>query len=166
MTKYKVAGYVKLAKLWEKNKDKAIIYHREYYFNLLNNSEKFKLINVYIDITGQKSILNRPQMLELLKDCYLGKVNCIFTQTKGYLAANSKEFSYLIKYLFELNNQIEIITEDENYNINTINNKDNQRDALYKMANDMIDYNIKDFSQWKRKIESYISQESENNYEL
>ena len=54
MTKYKVAGYVKLAKLWEKNKDKAILYHEEYYLNKFFDSNNFELIDVYIDITGKK----------------------------------------------------------------------------------------------------------------
>ena len=28
---YRVAGYVKLAKLWEKNKEAALSYHKRYY---------------------------------------------------------------------------------------------------------------------------------------
>ena len=34
--KYKVGGYVKLAKLWERSKDAAVAYHSSYY------AEKFK----------------------------------------------------------------------------------------------------------------------------
>ena len=34
--KYKVGGYVKLAKLWERAKDAAVAYHSSYY------AEKFK----------------------------------------------------------------------------------------------------------------------------
>ena len=34
--RYKVGGYVKLAKLWERSKDAAVAYHSSYY------AEKFK----------------------------------------------------------------------------------------------------------------------------
>ena len=34
--KYKVGGYVKLAKLWERSKDAAVAYHSSYY------AEKFR----------------------------------------------------------------------------------------------------------------------------
>ena len=35
--KYKVGGYVKLAKLWERSKDAAVAYHSSYY------AEKFRV---------------------------------------------------------------------------------------------------------------------------
>ena len=35
-SKYKVGGYVKLAKLWERSKDAVVAYHSSYY------AEKFK----------------------------------------------------------------------------------------------------------------------------
>ena len=36
--KYKVGGYVKLAKLWERSKDAAVAYHSSYY------AEKFRKV--------------------------------------------------------------------------------------------------------------------------
>ena len=36
--RYKVGGYVKLAKLWERSKDAAVAYHSSYY------AEKFKTV--------------------------------------------------------------------------------------------------------------------------
>ncbi len=35
--KYKVGGYVKLAKLWERSKDAAVAYHSSYYEFCLSN---------------------------------------------------------------------------------------------------------------------------------
>lgn len=64
------------------------------------------------------------EMVRLLKDCQFGYVDIIFTQTKGYLAANNREFCYLIKFLFSMTHRIDIITEDDSYNINTLVNDD------------------------------------------
>ena len=38
--KYKVGGYVKLAKLWERSKDAAVAYHSSYY------AEKFRMMRI------------------------------------------------------------------------------------------------------------------------
>lgn len=75
------------------------------------------LKDVYVDITGQKEISRRPEMLRLLRECLGGEVDCIAAQTKGYLAANTKEFCYLIRLLFDSNHRIDIITEDNMYHI-------------------------------------------------
>lgn len=152
MTKYKVAGYVKLAKLWEKNKDKALIYHRNYYEDKFCNSPCFEIVDVYIDITGKKEIFNRPEMIRLLSDIEQHKVNCMFTQTKGYIAANPKEFCYLIKLMFEFNSDMNIVTEDVEYNMNTFVNEDSQKEELIQMANRYASLNPKDYNNWKAKI--------------
>ena len=93
---------MKLAKLWERNAQKAIAYHNAYYAEMFGEKDSMDLVGVYVDITGQKDIKKRPEMLRLLKDCMDGKVNCIATQTKAYLAANNEEFFYLIFFLFSL----------------------------------------------------------------
>ena len=99
---YRVAGYVKLAKLWEKNKEAALSYHKRYYKEKCDKIPGWILQGVYVDITGQKLIYKRPQMLHLLKACRNGEVDCIAAQTKAYLAANSEEFCYLLKFLSEM----------------------------------------------------------------
>lgn len=150
--KVKVAGYVKLAKLWERSRDEAIAFHSSYYANKYSDSSQFQLVGTYIDITGKKEIRQRPEMLRLIRDCSLGKVECIDALTSGYLAANAKEFSYLIKMLFEMGNGIQILTEDKAYNINTIENKDAQREALYKMASELVALAPDDYNQWSAKV--------------
>lgn len=57
--RYSVAGYVKLAKLWEKNKKQALEYHREYYSEKYLKIENYMLYDVYVDITGQKQIYKK-----------------------------------------------------------------------------------------------------------
>lgn len=76
--KYKVGGYVKLAKLWERAKDAAVAYHSSYYAEKFKTDSDKKLVGVYIDITGNKEIYKRPEMVHLLKDCKKGAVNLIF----------------------------------------------------------------------------------------
>lgn len=147
-----VAGYIKLSNQWNRIRDKAINYHQEYYKKKYSNSVIYTLYDVYIDITSKKEISQRPEMLRLLRDCSSGKIDCIAAQTKGYLAANTKEFCYLIKFIFDMDYFIDIITEDDIYNINTFNNQDRQREALYQMAAQYIDLNPDGFIIWKEKI--------------
>lgn len=150
MHKIKVAGYVKLAKLWNTNKNKALIYHNEYYKNKYSEINDFELINVYVDITGKKEIYKRPEMIKLLNDCINGKVDCIATQTKAYLAPNILEMCFLLLFLLDAN--IDIITEDEIYNINTLINEDNQKQELYNMAQKYVSINSYEYKSWNNKI--------------
>ena len=64
----RVAGYVKLAKLWERNAPKAIEYQNDYYSLKFSDTSKYRLVGVFIDITGKKEIYNRPEMLRLLHE--------------------------------------------------------------------------------------------------
>ena len=137
-----------MAKLWERTKDQAIKYNRDYYITKYQDDEEFELYDVYIDITGEKRIPKRWEMVRLLHDIELGRVNCIAVQTKAYLAANTDEFSCLLKYVFEMKQRVDIITEDRQYNINTIINADHQREALLKMANDIIDLKPRIYTTW------------------
>lgn len=146
------AGYVKLAKLWEKRKSKALEYHKSYYRSKFDGDPNFALYDVYVDITGKRDIKNRPQMLRLISDCQSGKVDCIFTQTKGYLAANNREFTYLTHYLFTMDKGIDIVTEDEQYHIDTVKNAERQKEELIKMAEEYISLNREDYKKWENEI--------------
>lgn len=153
---YRVAGYVKLAKLWERSREQALAYHNEYYKKKYDGNETMSLVGVYVDITGQKQISKRPEMLRILGDCMAGQIDCIAVQTKAYLAANSREFCYLLKYLFDLPGKIEIVAEDETYQIDTIGNKENQREALRKMADDFVALDVATYEKWKTQIQKGI----------
>ena len=150
--KIRVGGYVKLAKLWEKRRDAALSYHRNYYSEKYRNSEIFELADVYVDITGNKHIVKRPEMVRLLSDCLKGRVECIAVQTRAYLAADTREFSYLFHFLRDAGEGIDIITEDKDYNINTILNRENQTEELERMARKLILLNPKDHGDWKKEI--------------
>lgn len=67
-SKKRVAGYVKLAKLWEKRREAAMPYHNQYYGGKYADSDRFELAGVYVDITGNKHICNRPEMMRLWKE--------------------------------------------------------------------------------------------------
>ena len=118
--KYKVGGYVKLAKLWERSKDAAVAYHSSYYAEKFRDDADKRLIGVYIDITGNKEIYKRPEMVHLLKNCKNGVVNLVFSQTRAYLAANTCDFCFLLKYLFDLPMRVDIVTDDDDQRIDTI----------------------------------------------
>lgn len=150
---YKVAGYVKLAKLWERSRDEVIALNRAYYEEKKFNIPEMELVDVYIDITGQKQICKRPEMLRLINDVQLGKIDCITVQTKGYIAANTLEFCFLLQMLWEINPDLEIVSEDnEEYRIDTIGNVDDQRNALKKMALHFMALDPNNYHDWKRKV--------------
>ena len=147
-----VAGYAKLAKMWERSREDALSFQRSYYRDKFANNPEFRLVDVYVDITGSKNISKRPEMLRLLKDCMSGKIDLICVQTRGYLAANMKEFCYLVRFLFDLERRIDVATEDDNNNINTILNKDDQRRELREAAGKYSNLNPADYAVWKNEI--------------
>lgn len=146
--KYKIGGYVKRAKLNLRNEKDIRAFHRGIFESRFGGFEDGELIDVYIDITGYKETSKRPEMLRLMRDCADGKVNLIFAETKGYLAANTREFCYWLNFIFNLNDRVDIITDDDQFNINTITNTDSQREALIKMAEDYIYLNPPDHQKW------------------
>ena len=150
--KYKAGGYVKLAKLWERSAQDAIQYHNDYYQSKFEGDEIIELAYVYIDITGQKEIRKRPEMIRLLSDCRKGKIDLIATHTKAYLAANNRELYYLLHMIFHMDHEIHIVTEDRNYHINTIENPEGQKEALKRMVSDYVRIYPEDYAKWKTQI--------------
>lgn len=152
-----MAGYVKLAKLWERTGEDAIRYHNEYFETKYEDDPNMEVVDVYVDITGKKEIRKRHEMIRLLHDCTTGKIDCISTQTKAYLAANNREFFYLLHFLFELEHEIEIVTEDRNYHINTIKNPEHQKESLRSMVADYVKLDPADYSDWRMQIYKEIN---------
>ena len=149
----KVAGYVKLAKLWERSKSTALEFHRQYFRELFDGCTDFALQDVYIDITGYKETYKRVEMLRLMRDCTLRKVDCIVTQTRAYLAANHEELCFLLYFLFELPVRIDIITQDDDiYRIDTIKNIEHQREALHHMAKSRVSLAPEAYKDWHSKV--------------
>jgi hypothetical protein len=54
--------------------------------------------------------------------------------------------------LFEMGNGIQILTDDKAYNINTIEDEDAQREALYKMASELVALAPDDYNQRSAKV--------------
>ena len=160
--KYKVGGYVKLAKLWEHAKDAAVAYHSSYYAEKFKTDSDKKLVGVYIDITGNKEIYKRPEMVHLLKDCKKGAVNLIFSQTRAYLAANTCDFCFLLKYLFDLPMRVDIVTDDDDQRIDTILDVDNQRQSLKDLAEKYTSIRRKDYLEWRIRLEHEMTKAEKN----
>ena len=156
-TVYKIGGYVKRAKLNLRNGEEVKAFHRGIFERRFGELENGTLVDVYIDITGNKETYKRPEMLRLMRDCADGKVNLIFAETKGYLAANTREFCYWLHFIFNVKQRVDIITDDSQFNINTVLNEDNQREALIKMAEDYIYLNPPDHHKWLSSVVSAIA---------
>lgn len=110
------------------------IYHSSYYAEKFRDDADKRLVGVYIDITGNKEIYKRPEMVHLLQDCKKGIVNLIFSQTRAYLAANTCDFCFLLKYLFDIPMRVDVVTDDDDQRIDTILDVDNQRQSLKELA--------------------------------
>ncbi|MDD3337169.1 MAG: hypothetical protein PHI98_16930 [Eubacteriales bacterium] len=151
---FHVASYVKLAKLWERDRDAAVTLHNRYFRERFADREGFFLNGVYVEITGKKLIRQRPEMIRLLQACIAGTVNCIATQTRAYLAASPMEFFYLMRFLIDTH--IDVITEDAEYNINTIQNEDHQIEAIYETARQFASLKPGDYDKWKQEIMTAI----------
>ena len=149
---YKVGAYVKLAKLWERKRAEAEKYHKDYYAVKYADNPDVELKGVFIDITGKKEIWRRPQMIQLLMECRAADVNCIVSQTKAYLAANTEDFFFLIHYLFSFPHRIDIVTEDPNYNINTIANEESQKENLMAAATKYVRIEGERYVRWLNEI--------------
>ena len=64
------------------------------------------------------------------------------------------EFCYWLHFIFNLKERVDIITDDDQFNINTILNADKQREALIKMAEDYIYLNPPDHQKWLNGVVS------------
>ena len=93
-SKYKVGGYVKLAKLWERSKDAVVAYHSSYYAEKFKDDTDKELFGAYIDITGNKEIFKRPEMVHLLRDCKKGE------NQSNFFADTSLPCSQYMRILF------------------------------------------------------------------
>ena len=146
---------------YEASLDNAVMLHNQYFEERFRDENNYNFVGAYIDITGNRNIRQRPEMIRLLRDCLAGRIDVIYTQTKAYLAANSREFFYLLKFIFELEHRVEIITEDTEYNINTIINAENQVSELRNMVNRYSALNPGDYSKWKAEILKAIRMQEE-----
>ena len=106
---YRVAGYVKLAKLWEKNKEAALSYHKRYYKEKCDKIPGWIFQGVYVDITGQKLIYKRPQMsvrvpdgfLELHRSFKIHSKQFVYETLIGWGLNPEKTYSFKGEYLEE-----------------------------------------------------------------
>ncbi len=131
--RYKVGGYVKLAKLWERSKDAAVAYHSSYYAEKFRDDADKRLVGVYIDITGNKEIYKRPEMVHLLKDCKK----------------------------FDMPMRVDVVTDDDDQKIDTILNVENQRQNLKELAEKYTSIRRKDYLEWRIRLEDEMTKAEE-----
>ena len=139
-----------------------IAYHSSYYAEKFRDDADKKLVGVYIDITGNKEIYKRPEMVHLLKDCKNGSINLIFSQTRAYFAANTCDFCFLLKYLFDLPMRVDIVTDDDDQRIDTILDVDNQRQSLKDLAEKYTSIRRKDYLEWRIRLEHEMTKAEKN----
>jgi len=119
-------------------------------------------LRAYIDKPEGVNIIDCEQVSRALSDVLDEKVDCIMAMTKGYLAANMRDFSYLFKYLMDARGgQIDFMTEDENdvedtsgFYIDTIKNDDDQKGALKEMVEQLVSLYPQEYEDWKNKLET------------
>lgn len=158
MKKYRVAGYVKNALLWrDRNPEEMMAYNRAYFEKQLEGIEDAELVDVYVDVTGNKETYKRPEMVRLISDVIKGRVNLIYSRTSGYIAANANELCMLMKFLLEQPEMVDLYTEDPVYQFNTIENIENQVEELRRMANAYCEVYQQEYMDWKAKLEQQLA---------
>ena len=158
MKRYRVAGYVKNALLWKKrNPEEMTAYNRAYFEKQLEGHENMELVDVYIDITGNKETYKRPEMVRMIRDVIDGRVNLIYSRTSAYIAANANELCMLMKFLFEQSEMVDLYTEDPVYQFNTIDNIDNQLQELKRMSNAYCVLFHDEYQDWKHKLQEQLA---------
>lgn len=116
---------------------------------------------MYIDITGNKHVYKREQMVALLKSCMDQEIDVIITPSRAYLAPNSQEFCYLLKFLFDLPRPIDIVSDDDDYRIDTILNVENQKENLWAMAEKFIQLDPAEYEDWKKQLHAAMARQTE-----
>ena len=166
MAEYKVAGYVKNALLWRnRNPEDMIAFNRQYFEHQIEGVEGMGLVDVYVDVTGNKETYKRPEMVRLIRDFQLGKINLIYARTSGYIAANAHELCMLLQFLFEQDKPIDFFTEDLDYQFDTILNSDDQMGQLRRMAKAYCETYADDYQEWKQKLLERIDKLNETESE-
>lgn len=158
MKKNRVVGYVKLAKLWEKRRSQALTYHNRYYREKYNESDDFELIGVFVDITGQKSITKRTEMIKVIAMAMRGEIDVVSVQTSAYIAANMEELCFWLYLILTLEHRVDVITDDEKLKMDTFHNSDNERKELIEMSENYIQMSGDRFKIWKIKIQEAIEE--------
>lgn len=162
MEVYKVAGYVKNALLWRnRNPEDMLDFNRRYFEQQLEGIEGMELVDVYVDVTGNKETYKRPEMVRLIRDFMCDRINLIYARTSGYIAANAHELCMLLQFLFEQNKQIDFFTEDLDYQFDTILNEDDQMEQLKRMARAYCETYAADYQEWKQKLMERIDKLNE-----
>lgn len=155
---YKVAGYVKNALLWKKrNPEEMIAYNRAYFEKQIEGADNMELVDVYVDVTGNKETYKRPEMVRLIRDVVIGKINLIYARTSGYIAANANELCMLMEFLFEQEQMVGLYTEDPVYQFDTISNPDHQLEELHRMADAYCNIRQEEYQIWRNKLLEQIS---------
>lgn len=155
---YKVAGYVKNALLWKKrNPEEMIAFNRAYFEKQIEGADNMELVDVYVDVTGNKETYKRPEMVRLIRDVVIGKINLIYARTSGYIAANANELCMLIEFLFEQEQMVGLYTEDPVYQFDTISNPDHQLEELHRLADAYCNIRQEEYQIWRNKLLEQIS---------
>ena len=141
-----------MAKLWEKSKEKVIEVNSQYFIERYADDKKISIQGIYIDITGNKNIYKRQEMVRLLLDCSIGQIDVICAQTRAYLAANTEELFFLLYFIFGLDYRIDVKTDDTDRRIDTILDSGGQRSILYNTALQYVEVRKTEYEQWLSRL--------------
>ncbi|MBQ9416641.1 MAG: recombinase family protein [Clostridia bacterium] len=85
---------------------------RQHYEDLIPSLKDHILVDVYADEAKSGTNADRPGLQRLLRDCYAGRVDCIFVKSVSRLCRNTVDFLSLVRSLKRIG--VEIRFEKEN----------------------------------------------------
>lgn len=108
----------------------------------------------YIDICSRTETAECPQMIRLIRDCMIGKIDCVFAESIMRIAPNMISALFWLYYLLHLDHKIEIEI-DRAFNTEASTER---RQEIIKATESAVHSNSEKYAQWKAEILNAIDQ--------
>lgn len=102
----------------------------------------------YIDICGRAETADCPQMIRMIQDCMLGKIDCVFAESIMCVAPNMITALFLLYYLLHLDPKIEVQID---LAFNTGASTERRQDII-KATENVVHSNYAKYAKWKEDV--------------
>ena len=102
----------------------------------------------YIDICGIAETAECPQMIRMIQDCMIGKIDCVFAESIMRVAPNMVTMFFWIYFLLHLDKKIEIQID---FAFNTGASSE-RRQVIIKATERVVHSNYAKYDKWKSEI--------------
>ena len=123
------------------------LYGKKYRTNSSTHNHHF-----YIDICGRAEITKCPQMLKLMRDCMIGKIDLVFAESVMRVDPNMMTMIFWLYFLLHLDHKIEIEIDAA---LNTRTSTE-QRQDIIRATYRTVHANYVKYGKWETDVLSAI----------